>query len=1066
MQEQAETLMNDRLPDESLDDGESTGSPPVVPKRRLILFSGVLAPLTCICLCTTLAVMRGGLSGDWSRDIGYLLMSLSVPVVNWHLLESCKHDKDGLSPALMFCGGLTLIVSLLFSCLFLPPALMFLCWLASIPLWAYIAQLATVASAFQMLKAGAVLCTGLVVVGLIALAMGGIVAAIVWFLKNRKTSSSSGSPVMPLSLIMICGVCIWALGVTVLCFVAHPGYGFGWVFYTMVSLAGLVLDFTLPFAAYIAAVLIGVPAVAAPFMAFGAGCKLMMEGLRTPAANAAQLRALCLSLLLGLPVVFLYDSDRAICKQIILSLWCGNYSDERAMIRLVREFSLERDLLSLCYPQSGPALDLDTLLLRLPQVQIPTKFARQIYYRVTGQPFNTAPLPPLGLSTGIAKVDDPDWAADEVGGKSNGLRLSQSTIKGDICTDYGVAQLDWNITFANDASADKEARVQILLPPGAVVSGAKLWMNGVAHQATFCETNIARDIYSNVVRVQRRDPLLITTSGPNRIEVQCFPVAPHSEMHAALSVIAPVQFLTSSKGAIVMPRIIEKNFDDSATTHLELHVSNDARNRDLDESVSDAELAKLVVSLEPTLPAGQLQTVATGTGAVVQNVKQVYSQPLRDLEIVIDASASLGRHLPEVRQLLQSLPPGRTAHVYLASDEIGGTAGQSLNREEISQAVAELGTISFAGGPDNIPALAAACRYAHQHHGGVIWLHGPQPVIFDSSQQELSALLFSDLCDVSILDLPLVDGANRTLSAFDSTIAKSKPVVVSPSSLGVGRSLSSYIRAFCGVKGYSVVERRKVDGTAVGTPSPEFVSASLEKLMAYGQIRDLLSHGDAKKASGLGEQARLVTPVTAALVVEPNFTYVPDTSIHQPEQIMGPGLDGVLTWNANRIIQSAFHAVASQLNNLSSAAGASGTPGQSHESGFAGAVSPIQNFSASAAAGGGDVNSGSFTGAPKSVPGIISQPVAELSSTDERAVGKHSRSPMSDGALKVVSVVLSGLLSVLAGFVFLLIAEEKRWLRNHIIQARSLAAGVVVITLIGLHFATPAVRDLMICLFS
>src|SRR5262249_10838777 len=133
---------------------------------------------------------------------------------------------------------------------------------------------------------------------------------------------------------------------------------------------------------------------------------------------------------------------------------------------------------------------------------------REIYYRAYGVPFNAKPAPVddrNATSFGAARFDD-DQGGAQVGGRVPGLHLASSRLDGSISADDLVAYLEWTIEFRNSAVIANEARLQIALPPGGVVSRATLWVNDEEREAAYGGRGEVRAAYQSVVRRQR-DPL-------------------------------------------------------------------------------------------------------------------------------------------------------------------------------------------------------------------------------------------------------------------------------------------------------------------------------------------------------------------------------------------------------------------------------------------------------------------------------------------------------------------------------------------------------------------------------
>lgn len=99
----------------------------------------------------------------------------------------------------------------------------------------------------------------------------------------------------------------------------------------------------------------------------------------------------------------------------------------------------------------------------------------------------------------------------------------------------------WTLEFRNDGVPDRETRAQILLPPGGVVSRLTLWANGEEREAAFAGRSKVRAAYQEVAVQQRRDPVLVTTAGPDRVLIQCFPVPRNGgTMKVRLGITAPL----------------------------------------------------------------------------------------------------------------------------------------------------------------------------------------------------------------------------------------------------------------------------------------------------------------------------------------------------------------------------------------------------------------------------------------------------------------------------------------------------------------------------------------------
>jgi len=212
-------------------------------------------------------------------------------------------------------------------------------------------------------------------------------------------------------------------------------------------------------------------------------------------------------------------------------------------IRFLRRYGSRDYMLRACYDRSGLASDVFGYFFTVKDPVTPTE-SQQIYYRVTGEPFTSAPPP--RRSTNILLGDgafdvDRDQGRATIARKLKGLSLANSKIDARADAEGGVAYMQWTLVFRNDSDLQREARAEVQLPPGGVVSRLTLWVNGEEREAAFAGTSQVREAYQRVAIEQRRDPVLVTTSGRDRIMVQCFPVPSEGgEMKIRIGVTVPL----------------------------------------------------------------------------------------------------------------------------------------------------------------------------------------------------------------------------------------------------------------------------------------------------------------------------------------------------------------------------------------------------------------------------------------------------------------------------------------------------------------------------------------------
>ena len=83
-----------------------------------------------------------------------------------------------------------------------------------------------------------------------------------------------------------------------------------------------------------------------------------------------------------------------------------------------------------------------------------------------------------------------------------------------------------------------------------MVSRLTLWIDGEEREAAFGGRSQVKTAYKETVQ-QRRDPVLVTTCGPDRVLVQCFPVPPGGgRMKLRLGITAPLVLTAADTGCL------------------------------------------------------------------------------------------------------------------------------------------------------------------------------------------------------------------------------------------------------------------------------------------------------------------------------------------------------------------------------------------------------------------------------------------------------------------------------------------------------------------------------------
>lgn len=506
--------------------------------------------------------------------------------------------------------------------------------------------------------------------------------------------------------------------------------------------------------------------------------------------------------------------------------------------------------------------------------------ARTLYYRVTGRAFNELP-PPTSLGSAIRFDWDWDEGGTQVGGQVRGLNLVHSQIDGSVDAAAAVQYTEWTLAFENTAERNHEARAQVKLPPGGVVSRVTLWIDGEPREAAFGGRGQTRAAYEAVVR-RNRDPLLVTTQGPDRVMVQCFPVLPGQTMQIRLGITAPLVPVQDGRAWLSLPHFTARNFALPETLRHEVWMAGttpflvaDPMLRATQDKSDEYAVRGLLPDAALTAPEATMwvapQTPATGawsedpwdpTRLIVQTRTAQASKFPSTLAVVVDGSAGMAEVFAQVAALLPDLAAQTKLYVYLADDNATLLYADTPDRLETAQA--QLRAYQASGGRDNVPALSAAWqRLAGVPNGAVLWLHGPQPVLFGEAEAWTDRM--ADHPGGRLLfEMQVVPGRNRIVERLGQGAAVQ---ALHPR----GDLRGDVLRALHGTAWhltYAAVPR-----ATVRVDPQHQTSAHLARLWAYDEVRRTLATGTPEAATALAVQYQLVTPVSGAVVLETQAQY-------------------------------------------------------------------------------------------------------------------------------------------------------------------------------------------------
>lgn len=613
------------------------------------------------------------------------------------------------------------------------------------------------------------------------------------------------------------------------------------------------------------------------------GRKLLERRLREQGRGA--LPGVGRGMLLAVAVLIAADLPSTLTRVGLQRAISSDAQTQASGVRWLRAVGNEALLLRLCYTRSGHATDLLGMLLSHAsshQAATPEQ-VRRVFYQVTGEAFNERPAPPQRSLRETWGGNDLDTGGVTVGNRVRGVTLAASRMVGSLDSDASLGYLEWTLVFRNDSATVQEGRAQIALPPGAVVSRLTLWIDGEEREAAFGTRAQTRQAYEKVVRKQR-DPVLVTTAGPDRVQVQFFPIPAHGgEMKLRLGITTPLPLDHAAAARLQLPVFRERNFEipDSVTHHVLLEAEGALHGgapwqasslrsgpyrlqASLDNHQLDGPANTVVLDRNPNVlatwnEAGDRSTLPY----TVQRLRTVAAQPPHRLALVIDGSASMAAAAEAIARSVDTIPPSAELALFVATDS-GPDASNDVTPTLIARA---LRTHRFVGGQDNLRSLEQAWDWAADApDGAVMWVHGPQPVLL-ASAEPLRQRLEHSAGTVRLFPLEAVPGPNLVLAALDGAPG------MAPTARGhdAGESLRRLLAPWARGARTIVADREprlSIDDLPRDTAK---TSSHLTRLWAADQVRSLLAEGGEagrQAATALALRHHLVTPVSGAVVLE------------------------------------------------------------------------------------------------------------------------------------------------------------------------------------------------------
>lgn len=522
---------------------------------------------------------------------------------------------------------------------------------------------------------------------------------------------------------------------------------------------------------------------------------------------------------------------------------------------------------------------------------------RSLYYRLTGAPFNSVPKPKIKKMSSLLFPErgwSEDWDAEtvadsEVGGSAvagrvRGLSLYSSALDVNLSGDEdgtagtAVAYMEWTLQFQNDSAREREARAQIRLPHNAVCSRLTLWVDGEEREAAFGKRAQVREAYKDVAVVQRRDPALVTTSSPDGILLQCFPIPPSQRMKVKVGITAPLE-IRLGEALLSLPHFSERNFSIASAfkhsvwvecpspyrTRAQERASDSVRERTNQISLTDYEMQ------DPRYAV--LRLFRPPVGKVLLEGQTCLTFQPRDSQgfgaakacIVLDGSSRMGEVLIDWSRILNAFPSGTQFAAVCSGPEVSvWSHGFSMDTSGLSE---WLSGRTFEGGCDPVPALTRAWDLCPSEGElcFILWVHAPDPVELSSADTLMQRLVRRPAAEnsgVLLLSVPVLPGPSRLEEALGDLSSVERISVLDSAQetlefAAANLAAQDVVRVYEDASGCAEI-------------------GHIDRLAGYEHIRRLVRLGglsNIEQAQEIGIRMRLVTPVTGAVVLEQQSQY-------------------------------------------------------------------------------------------------------------------------------------------------------------------------------------------------
>lgn len=505
------------------------------------------------------------------------------------------------------------------------------------------------------------------------------------------------------------------------------------------------------------------------------------------------------------------------------------------------------------------------------------EIAGEAYYRLTGRTADSVAVP---TRFSFGDNEERFWREREIS-------LAASQMDGVIDNEASLGYVEWTFSLRNSNKyRAEEGFTQIQLPPNAVVSRVTLWINGEEREAAFAGQGRVTKAYEQVT-AKKRDPVLVTSAGRDRINLKCFPIPQGGgEMKMRIGITFPMILEDEKNGLIRLPYFRDKNFQipedfkhsiwlessrelQSANQNLKLETKEKlfaVRGKLADKEITNSNSAIRAVK------SGDFKMVWARDGEqfVTQEVVPVFGVKPARYVFVVDTAGAMTSEQENIAAAIESLPQELETALIL-------TNGNALNKNTAypesfsgnpSDLAEKIRQAEFGGGTDNLPALSKGWDVANEKQNSVVvWLHSPQPFKFSSSNELVQRLTRRPYA-TTVYSLSTASG----LDEVEKELNDLSYLYSVPRFGDLQQDLNRLVMQLNQSKKSFGYNRVKADRFNISFGKE--TSKHLVRLWANDKVNRILTAGnDETKAVDLAVKNQLVTPVTGAVVLETQEQY-------------------------------------------------------------------------------------------------------------------------------------------------------------------------------------------------